>query len=104
MNIKEKLEARGTKVLSPRFTEPKNPGEKFVVFAGEEGLSPLELERHHLDSISKSDALIVCDPEGYVGASELLEIGFANAISKRVVFVEKPEEFMLNTLPAEVGL
>lgn len=104
LKIKEKLETQGTKVLSPRFTEPKNPGDRFVVFTGEEGLSPLELERHHLKSISGSDALIVCDPEGYVGASSLLEIGFANAIGKRIIFVEKPEEFMLNTLPAEVGL
>ena len=104
LDIKGTLENQGTKVLSPRFTEPKNPGEKFVVFTGEEGLSPLELERHHLSSISKSDALIVCDPEGYVGASALIEIGFANAIGKKVVFVEKPEEFMLNTLPAEIGL
>lgn len=104
LNIKGKIEAQGTKVLSPRFTGPKNPGEKFVVFTGEEGLSSLELERHHLDSISKSDALIVCDPEGYVGAPALLEIGFANAIGKRVIFVEKPEEFMLNILPAEFGM
>ena len=104
LKIKERLEARGTKVLSPRFTEPKNPGERFVVFTGEEGLGPLELERHHLNSISGSDALIVCDPEGYVGASALLEIGFANAIGKRIIFIEKPEEFMLNTLPAEIGL
>lgn len=104
LKIKERLEARGTKVLSPRFTEPKNPGERFVVFTGEEGLGPLELERHHLNSISGSDALIVCDPEGYVGTSALLEIGFANAIGKRIIFIEKPEEFMLNTLPAEIGL
>ncbi len=104
LNIKKMLEAYGTKVLSSRFTEPKNPGEKFVVFAGEEGLSPLELERYHLDSISKSDALIVCDPDGYVSVSALIEIGFANAIGKRIIFVEKPEEFMLNTLPAEVGI
>lgn len=75
-----------------------------MVFAGEEGLSPLELERHHLKSISESDALIVCDPEGHVGASALIEIGFANAAGKRVIFTEKPEEFMLNTSPAEVGL
>lgn len=104
LEIKRRLEKTGTKVLSPRFTEPKNPGERFVVFAGEEGLSPLELERHHLRSISESDALIVCDPDGYVGASALVEIGFAHSLGKRIVFVEKPEEFMLNTLPAETGL
>lgn len=104
LKIKEKLEARGVKVLSPKFAKPKNPDGRFVVFAGEEGLSPLKLERYHLKSISESDALIVCDPGGYVGASTLLEIGFANAIGKRIIFTEKPEEFMLNTLPTEVGL
>lgn len=103
LKVKEQLEKTGTKVLSPRFIEPKNPGEKFVVFAGEEGLSPLELERHHLKSISASDALIVCDPEGYVDASALIEIGFAHSLGKRIIFVEKPEEFMLNTLPSEIG-
>lgn len=91
-------------MLSPKFTEPKNPGEQFVVFAGEEGRSPLELERHHLNSIIDSDALIVCDPQGYVGASAMIEIGLANALGKRIIFIEKPAEFMLYTLPAEVGL
>lgn len=67
-------------------------------------MEPLELERHHLDSIEKCDALIICDPEGYVGASALIEIGYAQALGKKIVFAEKPKEFMLNTLPAEFGL
>ncbi len=104
LGIKQQLESSGIRILSPRFTEPKNPGETFFVFTGEEGLSPLELERHHLKSIADSDALVVCDPNGYVGASALLEIGYAHALGKRIIFAEKPEEFMLNTLPAEIGL
>lgn len=104
LKVRKQLVENGTEVLSPRFTEPKNPGEEFVVFSGEEGLSPLELERHHLHSIEQCDALIVCDPEGYVGASALIEIGYAQALDKRIIFVEKPEEFMINTLPAEIGL
>lgn len=104
LKVRKQLVEQGTEVLSPRFTEPKNPGEEFVVFSGEEDMSPLELERHHLHSIEQCDALIVCDPEGYVGASALIEIGYAHALGKRIIFVEKPEEFMLNTLPAEVGL
>lgn len=104
LDVKDRLEKTGAIVLSPRFTKPNNPGEEFVVFTGEEGKSPLELERHHLDSIDKSDALVVCDPEGYVGASALIEIGYANSLGKRIIFVEKPQEFMLNTLPCEIGL
>lgn len=104
LKVRKQLVAEGTEVLSPRFTEPKNPGEEFVVFSGEEGMSPLELESHHLHSIEQCDALIVCDPEGYVGASALIEIGYAQSLGKRVIFAEKPEEFMLNILPAEFTL
>lgn len=104
LKIKSDLEKNCVKVLSPRFIAPQNPGEEFVVFNGEEGQSPLNLERHHLDSISKSDALIVCNPDGYVDASSLIEIGYASSIGKRIIFTEEPEEFMLKTLPHEVGL
>ena len=104
IEVKKKLENNGVIVLSPRFTIPKTPETEFVIFHGEEGLSPLELERYHLESIKKSDALIVCDPNGYVGASALLEIGFAHSLGKRIIFTEKPEEFILNNLPFEIGL
>ncbi|HEX3568844.1 MAG TPA: hypothetical protein VHT70_04185 [Candidatus Saccharimonadales bacterium] len=104
LDVKEKLAETGATVLSPRFEKPKNPGEEFVTFDGEEGKSPLELERYHLEMISGADALVVCSPNGYVGASALIEIGYAQALGKRVIFTEKPEEFMLATLPAEVGL
>lgn len=104
LEVKRYLEANRIHIVSPRFEEPKNPGEEFVVFAGEEGMSPLELERYHLEAIQRSDALIVCNPKGYVGASAMIEIGYANALNKRIIFIEEPEEFMLNTLPAEIGL
>ena len=91
-------------MLSPRFDAPKNPGQEFVVFEDEEGLSPLELERHHLNMINSCDALIVCASNGYVGASALIEIGYAQALGKRIIFTEQPTEFMLQTLPAERGL
>lgn len=104
LSVKKELSAAGTTILSPRFEEPKNPGDEFVVFEGEEGLSPLELERYHLDMLDQADALVVCSPNGYVGASALIEIGYAQSLGKRIIFTEKPVEFMLNTLPAEVGL
>lgn len=102
--IKNELLQREVIVLSPRFDDPKNPGEEFVVFIGEEGRTPLELERHHLLAIERADALVVCSPKGYVGASATMEIGYAHAFGKRIIFTEEPEEFMLRTLPHETGL
>ncbi|HSX28249.1 MAG TPA: hypothetical protein VLF60_02260 [Candidatus Saccharimonadales bacterium] len=104
LKVKKELAQKNIQILSPRFEEPKNPGEEFVVFDGEEGLSPLDLERYHLDMIDQCDALVICSPGGYVGASALIEFGYAQAKGKRIIFTEKPEEFMLGTLPAEVGL
>jgi len=111
LEVRNELAQKGVEILSPRFTEPKNPGEEFVVFEGEEGESPLVSKRHHISSIEQADTLIVVDPKGYkgiergyVGASSLIEIGYAHALRKKVVFTETPDEFMLNTLPAQFGL
>ena len=104
LSIKKMLNEKGFEVLSPRFNEPKNPGEEFVVFEGEEGESPLDSERHRLESIVNADALIVCSKEGYVGASALIEIGFAQANNIPVIFTEKPTEFMLGVLPSQISL
>ncbi len=101
IDIKTYVEKLGMTVLSPVLTSPKNPGETFVIFHGEEGLSPLALERKQLVAIKHSDALIVCCPGGYVGASALIEIGYALAHNKLVLYTETPDEFMLNTLPHE---
>ena len=102
--LKKYFESRGIEVLSPKNLKAKNPGEEFIVFDGGEKMSALELERNHLGVIEKSDALIVCNPAGYVGASALMEIGFAHAHGKKIIFLEKPEEFLLNKMPAEIGL
>lgn len=104
LEIKQTLASRGVKILSPRFENPKNPHDDFVIFSGEEGMSPLELEHYHLNMIDNCDALIVCSPHGYVGVSALVEIGYAQSIGKRTIFTEKPKEFILQTLPAEFGL
>jgi len=102
--LKQRLNRLSIEVLSPRFTEPQNPGEEFVIFEGEEGHTPLELERHHMDAIDNSDALIVCSVDGYVGASAMLEIGYAHKHGIRTIYTEEPNEFMLQTLPHETGV
>lgn len=111
LEIRKELIGKGVEILSPRFTDPKNLGEEFVIFEGEEGESPLISERYHISSIKQADALIVVDPKGYkgikrgyVGASALIEIGYAHALRKKIIFTENPDEFMLNTLPAQFGL
>ena len=100
MKIRE-LVSNNVLVLSPRFTEQESRRNVCSIFWRRRTIS-IVLERHHLDSIDNADALIVCDPEGYVGASALIEVVMQMWVKNN--FAQKPEEFMLNTLPAEVGL
>ena len=102
--VKQNLLENGVKVLSPRYDTIKNPGADFIEFEGEENMSPIELVRYHLNMIDNSDALIICDKGGYVGVSTLMEIGYAHGVGKRIIFTEKPEEYMLQIMPAEIGL
>ncbi|MEM5830370.1 MAG: hypothetical protein QXL82_02575 [Candidatus Aenigmatarchaeota archaeon] len=80
LQVKKELEERGVKVF---------------VFS---------LKEKNLDSILKSDALIICNPAGYIETSFFLEISFALSLGKRIIFTEKPKEFILNNIPAEIGL
>lgn len=102
--LKEEFETKSITVLSPRFNNPTNRGDDFIVFDEEEGMSLLEIERFHLNAIDKCDALVVCNPNGYIGASAQMEIGFAFANNKRVILTEQPSEKILLTMPLEVGL
>ena len=104
LELKNYFKQLGTEVLSPRFKEISSTVEGFVIFKEEEKFSPFELENYHLRSIINSDALIICDPEGYVGYSATFEIGFACSLKKRIIFLEEPKEFILKLIPAEYGL
>jgi len=95
VKVIETFEGNSCKVLSPSHVAPKNPGEEFVLFHGEKTTDPKELETLHLEAIRKSDFLYVVDPEGYVGNSAVMEIGFALAIGKPVYVLYEPREFIL---------
>ncbi|CAN5129595.1 hypothetical protein BH11PAT4_BH11PAT4_1150 [soil metagenome] len=56
-----------------------NPSEGFVKSKEESWLSPAEIEKHHLTAIAHADFVWLHLPEGYVGTSTALEIGFALA-------------------------
>jgi len=76
----QELRKEGADVLSPRDSQPLDTIHGFVLLDGDEG-SPADLERAHLEAIGASDLLYVVNPEGYVGPSTSLEIGFALARS-----------------------
>lgn len=69
----------GCQVLSPHRLEFDAEDTLFVRDRAEDKLSETDLEGHHLLSIKQSDFLWVHAPNGYIGTSTSMEIGFAFA-------------------------
>lgn len=71
---------------------------EFVVDAAEVGLSPREIENWHLRAIEQSDFILLHAPEGYVGISAAMEIGYALALKKLIFSRTAPVDVMLREL------
>lgn len=69
----------GCQVLSPHRLEFSSEKALFVKDKAEEHLSEETIESHHLVSIKQSDFVWLHAPEGYIGLSTALEIGYAAA-------------------------
>jgi len=99
------FKAKGIQVLSPKKTTPVAMSEGFVLFHGElvKNNRTWPIERKHLLAIDESDAVVVCDFDGYIGRSTSCEIGYAIAKGKRVIFLDgrNLKEF---DFPCEIGL
>lgn len=57
-----------------------------------------KLETEHFGAIDNSDALYVICPDGYVGTLVSVEIGYAHARSRPVIFSEEPKDLGLQAL------
>lgn len=78
------FETLGIDVLSPRASKVINPGEEFAVLETDDTDDPKTLEQRHLDAIAAADALYLYDPDGYIGDSSKMELGWAIALGKPV--------------------
>ena len=78
------FESLGVVVLSPAASEVINPDEEFAILKTDKTRDPKTLEQGHLDAITKADALYLYNPEGYLGDSSKMELGWAIALGKPV--------------------
>jgi len=78
------FESLGVNVLSPKASKVVNPGEEFALLETDDTSDPQTLEQRHLDAITAADALYLYDPEGYIGDSSKMELGWAIALGKPV--------------------
>ncbi len=74
------LQAVGCEVLSPSGTEFVAEVDGFVFTPADIGDRPSEIEERHLKCMRAADFVWLHAPDGYVGASASLEIGYAHAL------------------------
>jgi len=89
------FENQGIEVLSPRHSTVINPGEDFVLLETDETTCPEKLEREHLNAICQASALYLYNPDGYVGLSSAMEVGWALALGKPIYVNEVCEDATL---------
>lgn len=98
ISIKEKalqLEEKGYKVLSPKLSNIKTNENGFVIFEEDVSDNPIIIESDFIENCLKSENIIVCDKDGYVGNTVMFEIGYLLAKKKNIEFVEEPNELWL---------
>lgn len=86
------LVAHGCQVLSPHRLNFTNQQDAFVKDEGETLMSADEIERHHLLSLRQADFLWLHCPNGYIGVSTAMEIGYALSLQLPVFCKTKPQE------------
>lgn len=91
----EKLSAAGMRVLSPSGLDFVAA---FALDQDEPGTQPESIEWLPLNCIRAADLVWLHAPEGYVGLSGALEIGFANAAGVPIYAEEMPSDIALRSL------
>ena len=85
----------GVEVLSPSDPRVVDQYGEFVFVASDRLRSIDLVQKRHLAAIESSDFLWLVDPEGYVGTSASLEIGFAIAVGTPVFASAVPTDLTL---------
>ncbi len=86
----------GCQVLSPKESRIVNPGADFIFLETDQERDPRKVEERHLFAIAKADCLFICNPEGYMGQSATLEMGYALGQHKPVFVLEEMPDTVVN--------
>jgi NTP pyrophosphatase (non-canonical NTP hydrolase) len=92
------LEEAGCTVLSPHDLDFVAEADGFVYGRNDIGRSTAEVEQLHLRSMQEADFVWLHCPDGYVGTSATMELGFAQALGLRVFSAELPADVALADL------
>lgn len=94
----QELVTCGCQVLSPHRLDFDSPAQLFVRDSAEHGSSEMSIEAHHLLAIKQSDFVWVHLPDGYLGLSAAMEIGYATALRLPIFSDQIPNEPVFQSL------
>jgi NTP pyrophosphatase (non-canonical NTP hydrolase) len=92
------LQEAGCAVISPVDLDFVAEIDGFVYGRDDRGKSSSEIEGHHLQAMEKADLVWLHCPDGYVGTSAAMELGFARAMGIRVFASGRPDDVTLSDL------
>ena len=95
--VYDELVVTGCQVLSPRRMQFDDDA-AFVRDAAEQGISSRAIEAYHLSAICQAHFVMLHAPDGYVGLSAAMEIGFATAQKCPVFSRTAPQDIALRGL------
>lgn len=89
------LHARGVEVLSPSDPTIVDRTGEFLFVASDAVRSIRLVQDRHMEAIRSADFLWLVCPDGYVGQSASMEIGFAAAVGTPIFSTGRPEDLTL---------
>jgi hypothetical protein len=94
-DVVRELMDRGARVLSPANPQVVDREGDFLFVASDRTRSVRMVQDRHLEAIRSSDFLWLVTPDGYVGQSASMEIGFAVANNVPIVGLHLPTDLTL---------
>jgi NTP pyrophosphatase (non-canonical NTP hydrolase) len=99
----EALVASGCKIISPRDLNFVAEEDGFMLAAHEVDVDPCEIEDLHLQAMERAHVIWMHVPNGYLGNSAILELGYAHALGLTVFASTIPDDQILAQLVDVVG-
>lgn len=93
MEKRNEIEALGVEILFPLKNSNRiNPNDAFVILDTDKSLDVYDLQAKNLKLIEQCDFVYVYNPKGYIGASVILEVGYALKCHKKIISLETPTD------------
>jgi|SRR5271165_3335855 len=91
----QELTSRSVRVLSPADPRVVAQQDEFLFVASDRVRSVRLVQDRHLESIRAANFLWLVSPDGYVGQSASMEIGFATAVGVSIFSTHAPSDLTL---------